>query len=192
MSVKIVKETDGILTILVPTIDFTDPHPGDMAAMKQMVLDCAPEALIQNLEAFAAAADISNPLVAIRIDKLRERIAYARRMSIDGSYDPALIDRANDVRREIIALPLMISGLKSKHGPSNRDDAEDKAYVIKKIQELNKGLTTARTVKEWETCPELASYKRKYKGRDTLRTWIKDALPNTLKTGRPKKPTVIG
>lgn len=184
MTVKRERVTDGILAWDEETFCIRNQHPSEIAALKQMILDCAPESLIQNLEAFADAADLTDPLIAIRITQLRNQIAYARRMAVDGCYEPALIDRANRTRLEIVSLHLAVSGLNSKNGHLSRDDYADKQAFIELVR---KTLNPPTTLTAWKELPAIAPYARKYTGGHTLRDWIKEALPNTLKTGRPKK-----
>jgi hypothetical protein len=42
-------------------------------------------------------------------------------------------------------------------------------------------------MREWEALDAIKPYKEEHYGAHTLRDWIKEALPGTLKTGRPKK-----
>ncbi|MBS4097962.1 MAG: hypothetical protein KGZ83_14115 [Sulfuricella sp.] len=87
--------------------------------------------------------------------------------------------------------PMATLGYRVTEAHKNRDDAKDKQDFIGIVRELSKTLSPVpRTVKEWTERPELAAYKRKYPGRDTLRGWIKEALPGSLKPGAPKKHTV--
>lgn len=72
-----------------------------------------------------------------------------------------------------------------KNGPSNRDDATDKQDAIKIIKEIHERYNT---IVEIKNASELAAFKRKYPGRQTLNGWIKEALPGReFKSGRPRK-----
>lgn len=184
MTVKRERVTDGIFEWDKLTFSMTDVHPSDSTALTQMLLNLAPEPRLQNLEAFADNADLTDPLVALRIKQLRKQIAYARRMAVDGCYEPALIDLADSTRLEILSLPLKLAGLKSKHGHCSRDDHADKLAVIELVRNTPNPPTTLTT---WLQLPEIARYAKKYKGSHTLRDWINEALPGHLKRGRPKK-----
>ena len=72
-----------------------------------------------------------------------------------------------------------------KSGPSKRDDAADKQDAIKIIQEIHE---QHKTIASIEKASELASFKKKYNGRDTIRNWIKEALPDRqFSRGQGKK-----
>ncbi len=84
------------------------------------------------------------------------------------------------------------TGVRVTNGHKSRDDFVDKTDFINLVQQLNSTLTPPpSTLTGWLKVKELGAFKKKYAGRDTLRNWINEALPGTLKTGRPKKHTVI-
>jgi hypothetical protein len=80
------------------------------------------------------------------------------------------------------------SGYKSRMAHQHRDDYWDKEEVKKiglKLYEQNHSLTIAAI----ERSPELMAYRRKYKGKNTIRTWLKqiEPLQQNRKPGRPRK-----
>ena len=195
MTVNRFEVNDGVSTWDAVSVDNTKPHKDDASALREMVNALAPESRIQSLEAFADAADLSDELVAIRIAQLRDFIAKAKKFH-DGKRsfnndELALITSAELMRKQIEELPLALIAVNVTTGFEKRGDFEDKAEVIRIVRQLIKTCSEPRTIKAWESCKELAPFKRRYPGRDTLRGWIKEALQAPLKSGRPKKPTVI-
>ena len=91
--------------------------------------------------------------------------------------------------RRLGMLPLANVGIAVKNGPESRGDAADKNEFIRLVRALPSPPCTLPAFIEMK---ELAPYARKYKGRDTLRSWINEAIPGVLKTGRPRKGTVMG
>ena len=133
-----------------------------------------------------------------RRDELLDRRSNALSAYIAGDYELAK-SRAETLHMEckhtglltVLLIPAQ-QGHASAIGHKSRDDFEDKKNFIYTVQELDKTLTVKpRTLAEWLNCDKLAPYKIKYTGRDTLRNWFKEALPDALKSGRKKNHTVI-
>lgn len=116
--------------------------------------------------------------------------------SDDHYYDVRTEQEINSLWREILTLrdivPKAIIGESVVSAHKNRDDYIDKPDFIATVKRLNSTLSPPpNTLKGWVSLKELAPFKKKYPGRDTLRSWINEALPGMLKSGRPKKTTVI-
>ncbi len=76
-------------------------------------------------------------------------------------------------------------GEKSRNGYKKRDDYEDRMEFARIVQKIHLGYKTIPAIID---APELKSYKSRYPGRETLRGWIKKALPDRVfKSGRPRK-----
>ena len=78
-----------------------------------------------------------------------------------------------------------VSGYRSRMSHQNRDDHHEKQEVQQiglKLWLEDRSLNYA----EIERSPEMRIYKRKYKGRHTLRDWLKevDPYPELIKPGR--------
>ncbi len=114
MSVKRTKKTDGIFTFVETCVDLTKPRKGDMAVIREILYANTPQSRIQRLEIFTNAMDSTDPFVAMRLERLRDRIARASRAFAggNGSAGLALIREAVALRREIEALPYTLKGLR--------------------------------------------------------------------------------
>lgn len=123
------------------------------------------------------------------VDELteKEKENHAKKLLAMKRLAVSQCENVKKIRGQMLAIPLVDSALKSKYGYLQRDEVEDQKNFTHTIQELNKTLSTIRTVGEWEACPELACYKKKYSGRDTFRKWIKAAGISLNTGGRPKK-----
>lgn len=87
----------------------------------------------------------------------------------------------------ILTIPLAGIGKKTKDGHLKRGYAEDKADFMVIAKGLHQSMENPpTTLKEWKQQKELSSFVKKYKGRDTLRNWLNEALPGVLQRGRPR------
>lgn len=115
MTIKRIKVTDGVFSWTQVSHDSTKPDKGDARAMREVLTAMAPESRIQVLETFAAAADATNPLIAVRIESLRGYITQAKKMvDREGQYNLgslALLTCAEQMQREIEALPFTRKGI---------------------------------------------------------------------------------
>ncbi len=130
----------------------------------------------------------SHSLIRQAMDELVE--------SDDHHYDVRTEQEINSLWRGIVTLrdivPIAILGENVANAHKTRDDYTDKQEFICLVKQLNSTLTSPpSTLKGWENHKEIKPYKNKYSGKNTLRDWINEALPGTLKSGRPKKGPVI-
>ena len=120
MSVKRRKVSDGVFTREEVTV--TGEDKGDFEEICKLLNKGAPEARIQSHETFANATDSSDQSVAIRIGRAAGLVAQAKNIIVTGGDRRtalALLDNADTLRREILALPYTRRGIKfaaSKRG----------------------------------------------------------------------------
>lgn len=70
-----------------------------------------------------------------------------------------------------------------KDGYKQRDAFQDRLDFIGIVQRIHEGHTTIQSV---INDPELNAYKNKYPGRDTLRGWVKAAIPDRFRPNAKK------
>lgn len=88
---------------------------------------------------------------------------------------------------EMLAGKLSVSGAKSHQGYKSRDEFQDKPdcqAIAKMMWKNNPSMTIAGLIKT----PEIATYAKKYPGKNTLRDWLSEIDPRSpeLKRGRRK------
>ncbi|MGA8149260.1 MAG: hypothetical protein WB870_17030 [Gallionellaceae bacterium] len=218
---KPVAVSNGIVEGTHHTFDTTVPMTADdQAALEQFGHVSLPLSRILRMQEQIAALDpVTNPYIRAHVDNIREihkrllrfsdprpqftmeqwenlpeeeRIKH-RAYYVVTEAEKALLERADYLWAMIVAIPLADTGKRVHDGHKNRDDHADKQEFIRLVQQLNKQLKCPpRTVKGWKALKEIAPYSAKYAGKNTIRNWIKEALPGVvLKTGRPEKRTVI-
>lgn len=69
-------------------------------------------------------------------------------------------------------------------GYKQRDDYQDKQYFMAIVRDIH---THHATIQSIINAPALAAYKKKYRGRETLRGWVKEAIPARNFGGKRKK-----
>lgn len=132
----------------------------------------------------------SRPLTTSERDQLMflRNKAFEAYKAGDYSLQDSKLGELQSECRRLGQLPLALIGEKVSKGHERRDDAGDKADFIRLARAV---VAPPSTVPAWLAIKELAPYASKYPGRDTLRRWINEAVPGALKTGRPRKDTVI-
>ncbi|VAY87387.1 conserved hypothetical protein [mine drainage metagenome] len=70
------------------------------------------------------------------------------------------------------------------NGHKKRDDYQDKRDFMAIVRDIHTHHTTIQGIID---APKLAPYKNKYTGRNTLRGWVKEAIPDRTFGGKRKK-----
>lgn len=112
MSVKCRKVSDGVFTLEEVTI--TGADKGDFEEICKLLNKGVPEARIQSHETFVNTTHCTDPYVEIRINRLRGLVAQAKNIIVTGGIRQTalhVLDNADNVRREILALPYTRKGI---------------------------------------------------------------------------------
>ena len=114
MSVERRKVFDGVFTRGEVHVNLEKESEGDFEEICKLLNKGAPEARIQSHEKFVNATDATDPYVAIRIVRLRALVAQAKNIIVKGDdrrIALAVLGDADNVRREILALPYTRKGI---------------------------------------------------------------------------------
>ncbi len=134
MSVGRRKVFDGVFTRDDVHVNLEKESEGDFEEICKLLDKGAPEARIQSHETFMNAADCSDPYVEIRIDRLRGLVAQAKNTIVKGDdrrIALAVLGDADNVRREILALPYTRSGIEFAASKRGRNRLYREAMAIR-------------------------------------------------------------
>lgn len=132
MTVKRRKVSDGVFTREEVTV--TGADKGDFEEICKRLNKGAPEDRIQSHETFMNAADCSDPYVEIRIDRLRRLVAQAKNIIVkarDRQTALLVLNNADNVRREILALQYTRRGIKFAASTRGRNRLYREAVAIR-------------------------------------------------------------
>lgn len=171
MSVKRRKVFDGVFTRVEITV--TGEDKGDFEEICKLLDKGAPEARIQSHETFTNTTDATDPYVALRIDRLRGLVAQAKNIIVKGEDRRtalALLDNADTLRREILALQYTRSGIKFAASKRGRNRLYREAVAIRAG---NKGLAPKLVLHALEAAGVVYDVVLNAKGGLVLQ-WIDD------------------